>query len=125
VASSAFPESVKRLIAERIDSVPELEALLLLREHRGRDWTPSDAGQRLYVSAAVAAHVLAKLAGHGFLSSGEGGYRYAPGVELASAVDQLAEAYAHHLVEVTQMIHTKPPPSIRQFADAFRFRKDK
>lgn len=30
------PEAVKRLIAESIDSVPELEAILLLREDRQR-----------------------------------------------------------------------------------------
>ncbi len=123
--SNALPDPVKRLIAEHIDSVPELEAVLLLREHATRDWTPTEAGQRLYVSTTVAAHVLAKLASHGFLTQSEAGYRFAPGPEIAPQVDQLAEAYARHLVEVTHMIHKKPPPSIRQFADAFRFRKDK
>jgi hypothetical protein len=125
MASSGVPDPVKRLIAERIDSVPELEAVLLLREHPDRDWTASEAGQRLYVSTTVAAHVLAKLAQDGFLSNSEAGYRYAPSDELVQVVNQLAEAYAHHLVEVTRMIHTKPPASIRQFANAFRFRKDK
>jgi hypothetical protein len=125
MASNGVPDPVKRLVAERIDSVPELEAVLLLREHSDRDWTPSEAGQRLYVSATVAAHVLAKLARDGFLSSSDAGYRYAPSEELVHVVNQLAEAYSHHLVEVTRMIHTKPPASIRQFADAFRFRKDK
>jgi hypothetical protein len=125
VPSSAVPDIVKRLIAERIDSVPELEAVLLLREHPEREWTPSEAGQRLYVSTTVAAHVLAKLAEDGLIAGSEAGYRYAPGDELANAVDRLAETYAHHLVEVTRMIHTKPAESVRQFADAFRFRKDK
>lgn len=125
MASSAVPDSVKRLIAERIDSVPELEALLLLREHADRGWTPGEAGQRLYVSTAVATHVLAKLAGHGFLSGSDGVYRYAAESGLAQAVDQLADAYSHHLVQVTEMIHNKPPPSIRHFANAFRLRKDK
>lgn len=123
--STALPDPVKRLIAEYIDSVPELEAVLLLREHAHRDWTPTEAGQRLYVSTTVAAHVLAKLEEQGFLTHNEAGYRYAPGPEIRPAVDQLAEAYARHLVEVTHMIHKKPPQSIRQFADAFRFRKDK
>jgi len=125
VPSSSLPDPVRRLIADHIDSVPELEAVLLLRDHAEHDWTPSEAGQRLYVSTTVANHVLAKLAERGFLSKGESGYRYAASAELGKAVDQLAAAYAHHLVEVTRMIHQKPPPSIRQFADAFRFRKDK
>jgi hypothetical protein len=125
VPSSAIPDNVKRLLAERIDSVPELEAVLLLREHPEHAWTPTEAGQRLYVSTTVAAHVLAKLEKHGFISGSETGYRYAPSDELGKDVDKLADTYAHHLVEVTRMIHTKPAASVRQFADAFRFRKEK
>lgn len=124
--SRAIPEPVKQLIAERINSVPELECILLLREHPEQIWTPSEAGQRLYVSATVAGHVLSELAQRGFFDRSGSDYRYAPETpELAESVDQLAEAYSHHLVEVTHMIHAKPSTSVRQFADAFRFRKDK
>jgi hypothetical protein len=86
-----IPDSVKRLIAEDIDSVPELEAILLLREHPERDWTAIDAGKRLYVSGTVAAHVLAQLAERGFFSSTRDNYRYAPAnQELAATINQLA-----------------------------------
>lgn len=126
VPSSDIPESVKQLIAERIDSVPELETILLLREYREQQWTAAEAGQRLYVSTAVASHILSELTTRGFLSCGEATYRYAPATpELEATIDQLAEAYSHRLVEVTHMIHAKPSPSVRQFADAFRLRKDK
>ena len=49
------PERAQHLILEAIDSVAELEALLLLRETAGQRWTVDAAGARLYVSAAVAA----------------------------------------------------------------------
>jgi len=39
-------------------------------------------------------------------------------------LERTAEAYAKHLVPVTNLIHSKPKPRIQEFADAFRFRKD-
>lgn len=47
-----IPLDVRRLIAERIDSVPELEAILLFREYRARSWTAAQASVRLYAHAA-------------------------------------------------------------------------
>lgn len=120
-----IPEAVKRLIATSIDSVPELEAILLLRENAARAWTPAEAGQRLYVSTTMAAHVLSVLAARGFFRSDADRYRYDPATpELAAAVGELAAAYSRHLVAVTQLIHGKPSASVRGFADAFRLRKD-
>lgn len=120
----AIPEPVRRLIAERIDSVPELEAILLFRENRERAWTAEEAGKRLYVSTTVAAHVLQVLTERGFFAEAVGAYRYGPETpELAETIDLLANAYARHLVAVTQMIHSKPSQSVRDFADAFRLRR--
>lgn len=116
--------AVRALIAERLDSVPELEAVLLLREHAARGWTAEEAGTRLYVSTTVAAHVLATLAERGFFSATDATYRYAPATpEIADAVDQLAIAYRRHLVAVTEIIHSKPSRNVRDFANAFRLRK--
>jgi hypothetical protein len=112
------------LIAESIDSVPELEAILLLREKSARDWTATEAGERLYVSKTVAGYVLATLAERGFFVFDGERYRYQPASpELAAAIDEFAATYARHLVEVTQLIHAKPSPGVRGFAEAFRIRK--
>lgn len=119
-------EVVRRLIAERIDSVPELEAILLLRDFPDREWTAEEAGQRLYVSKPVATHVLESLSYRGFLTRRGDSFCYKPNSsDLATAVDLLAESYARQLRAVTLLIHNKPSPSVRQFAEAFRLRKDK
>lgn len=119
-------ESVKRLILASIDSVPELETLLLLRDKAEQSWTAAETGQRIYVSEAVAAHILSELVERGFLAATGSNYRYAPATdELRNTVEDLADAYAHHLVEVTRMIHSKPSASVRQFANAFVLKKDK
>jgi hypothetical protein len=121
-----IPETVKRVIAEHIDSVPELEAILLLRRTRDREWTADAAGARLYVSTTVAEHVLAALAARGFFTATSGRFRYAPATaQLEAAVDELAVAYSEQLVTVTHLIHSKPGGSVRQFAEAFDLRKEK
>jgi hypothetical protein len=121
-----LPDAVQRLIADRIDSVPELEAILLLRRTRDRRWTPAQAGERLYVSATMAAHILGVLAERGFLRCDEEQFRYAPeNEELDHLVDALAQAYSRALIAVTTAIHAKPSSSVRQFANAFVLRKGK
>jgi hypothetical protein len=122
---SEIPEAVRRLIVESIDSVPELETILLLRKHADRAWSIDETGARLYVSTTVATHVLAVLSHRGFLVADGDGYRYSPATpELETTVTALATAYAANLIDVTHMIHRKPSPSVLQFADAFRLRKD-
>jgi len=119
------PEHVRRFIVEAIDSVPELEALLLLRTHRDRTWSPEDAGARLYVSVPVARHVLSSLTARGLLVSDAGAFRYAPSsADLETVIADLSTSYAAHLIAVTRLIHGKPAPSVLQFADAFRLRKE-
>ena len=119
------PEHVRRFIVEAIDSVPELEALLLLRTARDRRWSPEDAGARLYVSLPVATHVLSALTARGLLVGEDDTFRYAPvRPELEAVIADLATAYSEHLIAVTRLIHGKPAPSVRQFADAFRLRKE-
>lgn len=122
-----IPETVRRLISESIGSVPELEAILLLRSDRARAraWTADDAGARLYVSHTVAAHILATLASKGFFVANDERYRYAPATPaLEAAVTALASAYTTNLIAVTHLIHTRPATSVLQFAEAFRMRKE-
>ena len=125
MASADIPPEVRRLILEAIDSVPELEALLLLRDAPNQYWTPDSSSSRLYVSRTVAAYTLDVLAQRGFLEESAEGFVYRPvSAELAETVDALARTYATALVAVTKLIHGKPGTSVQDFARAFRLRKD-
>ncbi len=118
------PDAVRRLIADSIDSIAELEAILLLRANADRDWDAEQAGARLYVSATMAAHILGTLAARGFFTVAENRYRYdSSQAELESKVAALAVAYATDLITVTHLVHAKPAGSVRDFARAFRLRK--
>jgi len=112
------PATLRVFLLEHIDSVAQLEALLLLR----RIGTPLPTGKvaaALYVPESTAASELATLQARGLVAADPGGWRY-----LANPmVDLLAETYAKALIPVTNIVHGNPL-RLRRFADAFKFRKD-
>jgi hypothetical protein len=125
MAPADIPAPVRRLLLDAIDSVPELEALLLLRDTEGQRWTPDTIGARLYVSRTVATHTLDVLFRRGFLHETPEGFTYRPSSPaLAETVTELARTYATSLIAVTQLIHAKPSPSVQDFARAFRIRSE-
>jgi hypothetical protein len=51
-------------------------------------------------------------------------WTWGPQPMLAERIDQLAAVYAQDLVGVTELIHSRADSRARQFADAFRLRKE-
>jgi hypothetical protein len=125
---SVIPGDVARFILERIDSVAEMEALLLLRSNPGQEWSVQELAKRLYISEQQTTDAVSSLCAHGIfvaISSAPPMYRYQPASkEMQAMVDRVAEIYSKHLVPVTNLIHSKPTTRVQEFADAFKFRKD-
>jgi len=125
MADEIIPGDLRDFILRHIDSIGQLEALLLLRAHPDDDWDVKQTAARLYANDGEVAEILARLCADGLLCCNEGLYRYAcQSPDQKAMVDRLADAYSRHLIAVTNMIHAKPR-RIREFADAFRFRKDR
>ena len=121
-----IPDDVRRFIQASIDSVSQLEALLIVHEHPHTEWTVEALSARLYISLRQTSAILSRLAGDRLVTKSNGGFRYQPETEeLNKMVDRLAEAYAKHLVPITQLIHSKQGLRIREFPDAFDFRKER
>jgi hypothetical protein len=123
-----FPADIKQFIADHIDSVAQIELLLLLRSDPAKVWTPEDAGKALYSAADVTGLQMADLQLKRLLAPGptDSTYVYRPeSAELARLVDKLAEMYRERRVAVITAVYTKPIDKIRSFADAFRLRKEK
>jgi hypothetical protein len=118
-----IPAEVRDFILRHLDSVAHLEALLLLRSNPDASWDVTGIAKRLYAAEEQIAEVLARLCADGLVSCSDGVYRYARAPEMQQTVDRLAGVYSRHLIPVTNMIHAKPR-RIREFADAFRFRRD-
>jgi hypothetical protein len=113
---------LRDFILAHIDSIAQLEALLLLRANPGERWDAAKAARRLYISEGEGHDALARLCAEGLLTQSEAGFSYA-GLppEKSEMIDRLAETYAAHLIQVTNIIHQKPG-RIREFAEAFKFK---
>jgi hypothetical protein len=138
VVDDGIPARVKQLITDHVDSVMQLEVLLLLAGQAGqaaRVWTAAELAQQMRVDAAWVDSTLRGMTGKGLVAvtdaSGGGSgaapqFRYEPRTaELGAAVNELAEAYADRRVTVIGLIFAKPTDKLRSFADAFRLRKDR
>jgi DNA-binding MarR family transcriptional regulator len=125
----ALKAEVDRLILEKIDSVPHLEALLLLWNTRPKRWTPEDIARRLYIRDEVATQILQDLVRHeliALLTTSPAEY----GCEIISdararVLDALDETYRQDLIRISTAIHSKAPKSVQEFARAFRFTKER
>lgn len=123
MTDESIPADLREFILRYIDSVAHLEALLLLRANAETIWDITTIARRLYTTEQQAAEVLTQLCAHGLLSCEDERYRYAgQSAEQRNLIDRLAESYTKQLIPITNMIHGKPR-RIRQFADAFKFRK--
>jgi hypothetical protein len=121
--SEPISQALRQFILDHIESVADLEGLLLLRREP-QAWNIAAVARELYVGEPIAAEVLARLQGLGLLTSDNGAYRYAPkSPELGAMVDALAQTYARALIPVTHLVHNNPR-RLHRFADAFKFRKD-
>lgn len=120
---------VLEFIREYIDTVPELEALLLLWEQRPSPWSIEDLAQRLYIGTEETRTILLDLKGKGLISAALGdseSFQY----DLVSEqrndlMCRTEELYRRQIVRISTMIHSKPSSAVRDFARAFRFKKEK
>ena len=122
-------DQVLRFVLDEIDSVPELEALLLLWQTRPATWNVADVARRLYIVPDQAQAVLADLSRKGMLAvdpEREDSYRYASRSAERDALMARTEAvYRRQIVRISTLIHSKPSSAVRDFARAFRFTKEK
>jgi hypothetical protein len=125
--SEELPDDVRRFVIEHINSVEQLEALLLLWAEQDRDWTAKDVSQSLYTPPAAATMRLDDLQQRGFItSSGEAvrAYRYRAGQTAQDVlISRLADVYRERRVTVISLIYSKPHQQVQAFADAFKIRK--
>ena len=114
---------IKEFILAHIDSIAQLEALLLIRADPDKLWDGAAVARRLYIGEREGQQLLAQLGAEGLISHDDNGYRYAPVADKAALINRLAEAYARHLIPITNIIHQRPG-RIREFADAFKLKRE-
>lgn len=121
--SAELPENLRRLLIAHIDSIEQLEVLLLLHRDGTRAWRTDEIATELRTSLESASSRLEDLRRRR-LAEGDGQtYTLGRGPE-ARDVAELATLYRTRRVSVINYIFTKPADRIRSFADAFKLRKD-
>lgn len=115
---------VDRFILDEIDSIPHLEALLLLWNSRPKRWPQEEMARFLYIPEARATEVLYDLEQRKLAECIDNQYSYYANHSRDLLIEEVNKAYQKDLLRITSLIHSKASPSIREFARAFRLKKD-
>ena len=103
-----LPDAVRAFVLEYLDSVAELEGLLLVRLSRTQHWNATTLADRLYITDDQARRVLEALHRRELMARAGEAFEYAPASEaLRRDVDALAAAYPRFLIAITDVIHAK------------------
>jgi len=125
------PETdVYEYILEKIESVPHLEAVILLWNSRPVGWTAEELASRLYVPTERTVEILKDLIRQQLVQQASSGqparFSYLPRDEEQDEwMFRVDTAYRREIVRISSMLHSKASPSVREFARAFRFKKDR
>lgn len=125
MSNGEITREIERFIHDNINSVEQLEVLLLIAAAPQRGWNALDVSQKLHRQPESVAMRLADLQKRGFLSvEPEAVYRYACDARQNALVEGLGRAYQVRQDAVIALIFTRPADNLRAFSDAFRIRRD-
>jgi hypothetical protein len=118
-------DDVKAFLRATIKSIWALELLLFLRSHADRTWSVARLTRELRASEPVVRGSLGLFHAAGLVhEETDGSVRFAPASpEIDTLVRDMADAYATHPVTISDEIYS-PDSKIRNFADAFRLKKE-
>ena len=122
------PSHVLRFVEENIDTVPQLETLLMMSQAQERNWLIEEIASRNYTTEQRAAETLSALRSRGLVAADKSGksYRFSPPTdEIRALIAELARCYQRSLSRITFFIHSKPSGSVKEFARAFDMKKDR
>jgi hypothetical protein len=119
---------VDQFLLDQIDTVPHLEALLLLWNSRPKLWTREDMEKALFVGEDAAKQVLDDLVQRGLIVAVPGvseTYYYEPAPHRDQLMACVDLTYRRELIRISRLIHSKPSAAVLEFARAFRLKKER
>jgi hypothetical protein len=127
-SQSPSEDQVHRFISQEIETVPHLEALLLIWNSRPQPWTEANLAHRLYIDEELVRILLEDLLRRQLIvrvdTTPEGFSYYSESKDRDQLLAEVDATYRRDLVRISTMIHSKPPASVREFARAFRITKE-
>ena len=101
---------------------------MLLRDASPASWSVDELGARLYLPPDKVAAICRDLVRLWLFTETLGSpphYAYfSRSPQQDELMEQVREAYRHDLVRISTMLHSKASSPIREFAKAFRFKKE-
>jgi len=123
-----FSADIKQFIDQNIESLAQLEALLLLRAEPARTWDAPSIAKALYIPLELAEALLVEFGRRGFVkptAESPTQFCYNPADKaVGQLIDRVADAYQDRRVAIISLIYSKPLNKVQTFADAFRLRKE-
>ena len=127
VAPDALPSNVVQFVNDTIDSIEQLELLVMLIESSDRWWDAVAAGHALGVSPGTTRRGLERLATRNLLAVNLGNdvsYRFEPGSPtLRTTSEAFAAAFRRNPRALFRLAAHREKRAIQDFADAFRIRR--
>lgn len=124
-ARTRLPAHLRAFLYSCIDSLEQLEILMLLRGS-GDGWRARDVAQELGIPDSRARAYLDALVARGLLRAtirGEISYEFKPSSEsLSRYTNELSVVLAESRADVMRFVASLPPSSVRSFASAFKLR---
>lgn len=128
MSSQELAPAVLAFLSDHIGNLEQLHLLLRFVQSPDRWWDVPTAVRELGLGHQEAQQTLDHLARHNLLdirTTGDVRYRFRPGTEaLQAAALAVAEAFRQQPLAVMNAITGGDRRSIRDFADAFRIRRD-
>ena len=117
-------EEVYRFILNQIDSVPQMEALLLLWENRPKQWSENEIAARLYVGVDVVRNIMQELLRRRLIAASTDSpklfwYETKPG-DGDRVIEAVAATYRYTWFARRRLFIPKRLPRCADFAQAFQ-----
>jgi hypothetical protein len=128
VTKASVPPDVERFIDRNIESVEQLEVLLLLHHSADRFWSVDQVASELGLSPISTAPILDQLCARNLLdvkTTSDVMFCFKPtSDELRRGTKQLADAYRVARLAVLGKVAGRSRSAVRDFAAAFKLTKD-
>jgi hypothetical protein len=123
-----FTPELEQFIAQHIESLAQLETLLLMRQDPERQWDCAELSRLLYITPDMCGGLVSDLVQRGFVgrvAGAEGRYQYQPAnPDFDRLLGDLSAIYHDRRVAVITQIYSRPQKKVQTFADAFRLRRE-
>ena len=123
-----LPPSIQSFLRDDVETLQQLELLIVLMNDPGRWWDAPAVARQIGVEISDARAGLERLASRNLLAitiSSDVRYRFQPGTPaLRETTDRVAETIRRNSLDVYRFVAGLRNRAVRDFADAFRIRRD-